>query len=162
MKLKRVLCLTVTILLLVSILPQALVKAGSISCKSLCSAALKAAGGGSKLKYTSTSAMDFGALSSSARKKVKNIQYICDEKEVYSLCVMEGKSTSDAKALCKVLKSYKKRNCSSNYLSDYSSTERKVFQNAVYGRKGSYVWYIALSSNAAQNKKGQTAIKNKL
>lgn len=162
MKLRRVLCLTTAMLLFVSLLPQSSVRAESVSCKSLCSAAIKAAGGGNQLKYKSTSAMDFGALSASARKKVKNMQYVCDEKEVYSLCVIEAKSVSHASALCKVLQDYKKRNCSSNYLSDYSPTERKVFQNAVYGKKGKYVWYVALSPSASQNKKGQAAIKNKL
>ena len=75
---------------------------------------------------------------------------------------MEASNTSDAKALASVLKNYKKRNCKSDYLSDYSSTEKKVFKNAVYGRKGNYVWYISMSSDKSKNKKGQTALKKKL
>lgn len=128
-------------------------------CKSLCSAVLKTAGGAKKLKYTSTSAIDFGALSASERSKVKSIRYICDSKEVYSLCVIQAKSTAGAKKLVKCLKKYKKNNCGSDYLSDYSKTERKVFKNAIYGRKGKYVWYIAVSPKKAKNQKGQTAIK---
>lgn len=131
----------------------------AVTCKSICSAVLKTTGGAKKLKYTSTSALDFGALSASERSKVKSIQYICDAREVYSLCVIQAKSTAGAKKLAKCLKKYKKNNCSSDYLSDYSKTERKVFKNSVYGRKGKYVWYIALSPKKEKNKKGQTALK---
>lgn len=162
--LKRTGCLLLVLVLLAGVIIQASPKASlqaksAVTCKSLCGAVLKMAGGAKKLKYTSTSAIDFGALSASERSKVKSIQYICDAKEVYSLCVMRAKSTAGAKKLVKSLKKYKKNNCSSDYLSDYSKTERKVFKNAIYGRKGKYVWYIALSPKKAKNKKGQTAIK---
>lgn len=160
---KKRLCMLMVFALILGCAAQVPVHAKKApSCKSLCSAALKATGGSSKLKYSSTSAMDFGALSASDRKKVKTIQYVCDTKEVYSLCVIKAKTTSQAKSLSKVLKNYKKRNCKSDYLSDYSSVERKVFQNAVYGRKGAYVWYIAMSPNKKTNQKGQTAIQKKL
>ena len=134
----------------------------TVSCKSLCSAALKSSGAAGNLEYQSDNAIDFGALSASARKKVKSIQYICDSKEVYSLCVLQAKNTAGAKSLHKQLKKYKKNNCSSGYLSDYSSTEQNVFRNALCGRKGRYVWYIALSSRKAVNAKGQDEIKKKL
>ncbi|MDD5949166.1 MAG: hypothetical protein PUC39_05510 [Lachnospiraceae bacterium] len=160
---KQFSCFVLAVALLVSAFSQIPVKAGStVSCKSLCNTALKATGNSSKLKYMSSSSSDFGALSYSDRKKVKSIQYVFDTKEVYSLCVMEASNTSDAKALASVLKNYKKRNCKSDYLSDYSSTEKKVFKNAVYGRKGNYVWYISMSSDKSKNKKGQTALKKKL
>ena len=81
------------------------------TCKALCSAALKETGGSANLKYASKSALDFGALSSSARKKVKTMQYVFDAKEAYSLCVMEAKNVSQAKSLLGTLNSYKKRNC---------------------------------------------------
>ena len=135
---------------------------GKTKCKSLCSAALKASGGSENLQYESEDAIDFGALSASARKKVKNIQYICDSKECYSLCVIEAKNAAGAKALCKQLKKYKENNCGSAYLKDYSLTEQEVFKNAVYGRKGRYVWYIAMSGSKQVNKDGQEAIKKKL
>ena len=135
---------------------------GEVDCKSLCVAALKATGGGKKLKYTSTSAIDFGALSVSERGKVAGIQYVCDAKEVYSLCVIETKKASQAKGLLNALKKYKKRNCSSDYLSDYTATEKKVLKNAIYGKKGKYVWYIAMSSKKENNNKGQAAIKEVL
>ena len=128
-------------------------------CKTLCGKALKATGGSSKLKYSSESTLDFGGLPLSAGKKVESISYVCDSKEVYSLCVMKAKSAKDAKKLLKAMKKYKKSNCSSNYLSDYSAEERKVFQNAIYGKKGSYVWYIAMSGNKSNNIKGQSALK---
>ena len=136
--------------------------AKNMSCKSLCSAALKATGGSANLKYQSDNAIDFGALSASGRKKVKSIQYVCDSKEVYSLCVLQAKNTAGAKALLKQLQKYKKNNCGSNYLQDYSSTEQNVFKNALCGRKGTYVWYIAMSDAKTANTKGQDAIKKKL
>lgn len=144
--------------------PQATPKAtkAAVSCKSLCSAALKATGGSKKLEYSSKSALDFGGFSSSDRKKVKSIRYVYDEKEVYSLCVVKAKNTAKAKSLLKTLKKYKKRNCTSDYLSDYSNNEKKVFKNAVCGRKGTYVWYIAMSTKKKTNTKGQSAIKKKL
>lgn len=115
--------------LIASIAPQIFVEAKSVpNCKSLCGAALKAIGGSKHLKYTSTSTLDFGALSSSARKKVKRIQYVCDAKEVYSLCVISAKNSSNAKSLLSTLKKFKKGNCKSNYLSDYSATEKRCLK----------------------------------
>ena len=132
------------------------------SCKSLAKAALKSTGGTSYLKYTSKSAKDFGALGKSARKKVKSIKYLFDDNEVYSICVMKAKKTSGAKSLLKTLKKYKKNNCSSDYyMSDYSATEQAVLKNAICGRKGKYVWYIAMSENKDTNTSGQKAIKKK-
>ena len=160
---KRIFVLTLAVLFLAGMLPQVPVNAkGSVSCKSLCSAALKAAGGAGHLKYQSTSAYDFGALPVSAKKKVKNISYVCDAKEVYSLCVMQAKNTSDAKSLQKQLKKYIKNNKKSSYLSDYSQAEQKVFKYAICGKKGNYVWYIAMSPKKASNTKGQKAIQRML
>lgn len=160
---RKIIGIVLTLALCVGLLPRTYAEAkGEVTCKSLCATALKATGGGKKLKYQSTMPIDFGALTYSARKKVKKMQYICDAKEVYSLCVIQAKNTKDAKSLVNTLKKYKKRNCKSNYLSDYSATERKVLKNAVYGRKGNYVWYIAMSSKKKSNNKGQTALKKKL
>lgn len=160
---KKSLCMMMVLALILGCMVQVPVQAKTgADCKTLCVASLKATGGSSKLKYTSTSAMDFGALSASARKKVKTIQYLCDTKEVYSLCVIQTKTAAQAKSLLKVLKNYKKSNCKSDYLTDYSKTERKVSQNAVYGRKGTCVWYIAMSPKKKVNQKGQAAIRKKL
>ena len=90
------------------------------------------------------------------------LQYVFDAKEVYSLCVIKAKNVSAAKSLFGTLKKYKQSNCKSNYLSDYSSAEKKVFQNAVCGKKGKYVWYIAMSPSKKSNNKGQTAIKKNI
>ena len=106
--------------------------------------------------------MDFGALSSSARNKVKSMQYVFDAKEVYSLCVMEAKNSAAAKSLLQTLQKYKKRNSGSDYLSDYSSEEQKVFQNAVCAKKKNYVWYIAMSPDKKKNSKGQKALTKKI
>ena len=64
------------------------------NCKSLCSAALKATGGSANLKYASKSALDFGALSSAARKKVKTIQYVFDAKDFKMQFVVKKGSMS--------------------------------------------------------------------
>ncbi|MCM1245426.1 MAG: DUF4358 domain-containing protein [Roseburia sp.] len=160
---KRSFILILAVLLLTGMLPQIPANAkGSVSCKSLCSAALKEAEGAEHLKYQSANAYDFGALSVSAKKKVENISYVCDAKEVYSLCVMQAENVSGAKSLKQQLEKYIKNNKKSSYLSDYSSEEQKVFQYAVCGRKGSYVWYIAMSPKKASNTKGQKAIQRML
>lgn len=136
--------------------------AGGDKCKTLCQAALKKTGNGSKIKYQSTSASDFGGFSVSDCEKVSSIMYICDEKEVYSICVAKASSKSDAADLLKSLKAYKSNNSSSDYLSDYTSDEQKVLKNAICGKKGKYVWYIAMSASKEDNKKGQKALKKKL
>lgn len=134
----------------------------AVNCKSLCQAALKATGGSSHLKFQSKKASDFGGFTVSDTEKVSSIMYACDEKEAYSICVAKASSKSGASALLKSLKAYKSNNSSSDYLSDYSSTEQKVFKNAICGKSGKYVWYIAMSSSKSVNKKGQEAIKEKL
>lgn len=131
-------------------------------CQAACAAALKATGNSSKIKYKSITPMDFGGFSASAQKKTVSFMYICDAKEVYSICVAMAGTTDDAKSLLKALKTYKTNNCGSTYLNDYSSTEQKVFKNAVCGRKGNYVWYIAMSPRKSANTKGQKALKSKL
>lgn len=162
MKIKKTLCFVLAMLLLSITIQEVFVDAKAVSCKSLCSAALKATGGSKKLKYQSSNAYNFGALPVSAKKKVKSISYLCDAKEVYSLCVMQAKNVSGAKSLQKQLKKYKNNNNKSSYLSDYTSDEQMVFKNAIYGRKGSFVWYIAMSPQKAVNIKGQNAIKKEL
>lgn len=162
---KYVICFILVLALAAGVVPQAVqaaTKKEEVTCKSLFSAALKKTGGSKKLKYASTSAMDFGAFSHSDRDKVESIQYAYDKKEVYSLCVVKAKDTDKAKSLLKTLKSYKANNNKSDYLSDYTSSEKKVFKNAICGRKGVYVWYIAMSTKKATNQKGQSAIKNEL
>lgn len=162
-RLKSFFGIAVIAVLLVGIFPLAGARVNAaVSCKSLCGAALKASGGSENLEYQSDNAMDFGALSASARKKVKAMQYVCDSKEVYSLCVMQAKNAAGAKALQKQLQKYKKSNSGSDYLQDYSSEEQEVFKNAICGRKGKYVWYIALSPQEEVNIKGEKAIKKKL
>lgn len=113
-------------------------------------------------EHQTAAALDFGALTHSVRSQVKTIQYVCDSKEAYSLCVMEAKNGKGAKKLYNALKKYQKANSKSDYLSDYSKTEQKVFKNAIYGKKGTFVWYIAMSPSKAVNKKGQAALKKKL
>ena len=162
-KFRKIICMAVAMVLLIGLTVTEPVQAkAKANCKTLCSAAMKATGGSANLKYASKSALDFGALSSADRKKVKTIQYVCDAKEAYSLCVMEAKKASQAKSLLGTLNKYKKRNCKSDYLSDYTAAEKQVFQNEDCGQKGNYVWYIAMSPKKDVNMKGQTALKKKL
>ncbi len=163
MKMKRLMGVLMTaVMLMGTIFSDSTEVSAAVTCKSLCGAALTATGGSENLKYKSSSALDFGGLSGSDRSKVKSIQYVCDAKEVYSLCVMEAGTAAQAKKLLKALKKYKKNNNSSDYLSDYTAPERKVFKSAVCGRKGKYAWYIAMSTSKSKNKKGQSAIKKKI
>lgn len=134
----------------------------NVSCSSLCAGALKVTGNTDKIKFKSEAALDFGALSSSDRKRVSSIFYVCDKKEVYSIAVIGTGSTKDARALYKSLKAYKKSNSTSDYLSDYTRSEQKVFKNAVIGKKGSYVWYIAMSGKKSNNTKGSKAIRKSI
>ncbi len=138
------------------------VTAEAASCKSLGKAALEATGGSGKLKYQTTKADEFGGFTIAEAEKVSSIVYLCDEKEVYSLCVAKASSKAKADELLKSLKAYKEHNSGSDYLSDYSSDEQKVFKNALCGKKGKYVWYIAMSASKSVNKKGQTALKKQL
>ena len=48
------------------------------------------------------------------------------------------------------------------HLDVYKRQEQKVFKNAIYGKKGTFVWYIAMYPSKAVNKKGQAALKKKL
>lgn len=137
-------------------------KAAKAGCRSACAAALKATGNSSKIKYKSENPMDFGGFSASVRKKAVSFMYVCDAKEVYSICVAKAENSADAKSLLKALNTYKKSNCNSGYLSDYAKTEQKVLKNAICGRKGNFVWYIAMSSGKSVNTKGQKALKKKI
>ena len=112
-KFRKIICTILAMTLLIGLVaaePAQAKPKSKANCKALCSAALKATGGSANLKYASKSALDFGALSSAARKKVKAMQYVFDAKEAYSLCVMEAKNVSQAKSLFGTLNKYKKRN----------------------------------------------------
>lgn len=142
--------------------PSYMAHAAGSDMKSLCSEVLNVTGNKDKLKYKSEKATDFAGFSIADSKKVSSIMYVCDDKEVYSLCVAKAKTAKGASKLLKSLKSYKKANANSGYLSDYSKQEQKVLKNSVCGKKGSYVWYIAMSGSKSVNKKGQSALKNKI
>lgn len=161
---KNAAALLMALIMILGALVQApvYVQAASVRCKSLCQTVLKETGGESHLKFQSKKAADFGGFTVADRKKVSSIMYVCDEKEAYAVCVVKASSNSDAADLLKSMKSYKSNNSSSDYLSDYSSDEQKVFKNAICGKKGKYVWYIAMSTKKSVNKNGQTALKEKL
>lgn len=136
--------------------------AAKVTCKSLSKAALDKTGGSSKLKYQTTKKDGFSGFTVSDNKKVSSLVYLCDAKEVYAICVVKASSSANAASLLGSMKSYKEQNSQSDYLSDYSASEQKVFKNAVCGKKGRYVWYIAMSTKKSVNQKGQTKIKELL
>lgn len=136
--------------------------ATKVTCKSLCKAALDETGGSSKLEYQTTKKDGFSGFTVSDSKKVSSLAYLCDAKDVYAICVVKATSKSNATKLLNSLKAYKKQNSDSDYLSDYSSDEQKVFKNAICGKKGKYVWYIAMSTSKSVNQKGQKKIKELL
>lgn len=160
---RKMMCCLLAFACCVLALAQAPVTADAkVSAKSLCKAALDATGGKSRLKYQTTKAGDCPIFTVAQSKKISSIAYLCDDKEIYSICVAKASKKSDVAGLIKSIKAYKKNNSSSGYLGDYSKTEQKVFKNAVYGKKGSYVWYIAMSPKKDVNKKGQDALKEQL
>lgn len=143
-------------------MPVLVQAASKVTCKSLCKAALGKTGGSSKLKYQTTKKDGFSGFTVSDNKKVSSLVYLCDEKDVYAICVVKASSSANATSLLGSMKAYKEQNSQSDYLSDYSATEQKVFKNAVCGKKGRYVWYIAMSTKKSVNQKGQTKIKELL
>lgn len=136
--------------------------AAKTSAKSLCKAALDATGGSSQLTSQTTKAADCPIFTVAQSEKISSIAYLCDDQEIYSICVAKVSEKSDVSGLLKSIQAYKKNNSSSDYLDDYSQTEQKVFKNAVCGKKGQYIWYIAMSSKKDVNKKGQDALKKQL
>ena len=107
------------------------------SAKSLCKAALDATGGSKQLTSQTTQAGDCPIFTVAQSKKISSIAYLCDDQEIYSICVAKAAKKSDASDLLKSIKTYKKNNSSSDYMGDYSQTEQKVFKNAVCGKKDS-------------------------
>lgn len=160
---KKAVCCLLALACCAGVLLQAPVSASAkASAKSLCKAALDATGGSSQLKSQTTKASDCPIFTMDQSGKISSIAYLCDDKEVYSICVAKVSKKSDVSGLYNSIKAYKDNNSNSNYLSDYSATEQKVFKNAVYGKKGKYVWYIAMSPKKNVNKSGQDALKKQL
>lgn len=152
MRIAAVVCMVIMCISLFPQMGQAAKK--KESCKTLCGYALKTTGGAKKLKYSSAAALDFGALTHSVRSQVKTIQYVCDSKEAYSLCVMEAKNGKGAKKLYNALKKYQKANSKSDYLSDYSKTEQKVFKKCNLWEKRNFcLVYCNVSVKSCQQKR---------
>ena len=70
-KFRKIICTILAMTLLIGLVAEPAQAKPKANCKSLCSAALKTTGGSANLKYASKSALDFGALSSAARKKLQ-------------------------------------------------------------------------------------------
>ncbi|MBR1743831.1 MAG: hypothetical protein IJ733_18620 [Lachnospiraceae bacterium] len=130
--------------------------------KNACSAALKATGNAKKIKYKSTTPSDFDAISYKYNKKVSAMFFVTSDNTVYNICVAQGKSANDAKTLYKAFAQYKENQIHGLYFdTDFSKAEQNVMKNAIYGRKGKFVWYISMSSKK-KNLAGETALKKKI
>ena len=128
-----------------------------------CSAAVKAAGNAEKLAYKSETPADFEAVSYKYRKKVASCFFVTSDNSVYNVFVAKAKSINDAKKLKKAFSEYKENQITGIYFNtDYTKTEQNVKKNAIYGRKGKYVWYISMSHKAKNNIAGETALKKKI
>lgn len=128
--------------------------------KSACAAALKATGNKDKVKYQSTSA-DFDGIPYKLSEKLSAIFFITNDNGVYNICVTRAKTKGIAKELYQSFASYKKQMVKNPYLNDYSKAEQSVIKNAVYGKKGKFVWYISMSSKK-KNLEGEEALKKTL
>ena len=78
----------------------------------------------------------------------------------------QAKPKANCKSLCSAALKATGGSANLKYASksalDFTAAEKQVFQNAVCGQKGKYVWYIAMSPKKDVNMKGQTALKKKL
>lgn len=134
----------------------------SSTLKKACAAVAKKTGNAKKLKFKTSTPSDFDAISFRYDKKVSAMYYVADDKTVYNICVAKAKTTAYAKKIYKAFASYKQSRLKNEYFkTDYTKTEQKIMKNAIYGRKGKYVWYISMSS-LKKNKAGESALKKKL
>ncbi|MBR1740590.1 MAG: hypothetical protein IJ733_01725 [Lachnospiraceae bacterium] len=130
--------------------------------KTACATALKATGNAKKLTYKTSTPSDFDAISFRHDRKVSAIYYVTSDNTVYNVCVAKAKTTANAKTLYQAFAAYKKDRLASEYFkADFTKTEQNVMRNAIYGRKGKYVWYISMSSKK-KNQAGEKALKKKL
>lgn len=128
-----------------------------------CSAAVKAAGNAEKLAYKSATPADFEAVSYKHKKRVASCFFVTSDNSVYNVFIAKAKSVNDAKKLDKAFSEYKENQITGIYFNtDYTKTEQNVMKNAVYGRKGKYVWYISMSHKAKNNIAGEKALRQKI
>ena len=133
------------------------VMAKSVTCSDLNKAvSATKASGLKKVKASKGDTCTF--LSYSNQKKIDDFKYASDSQQVYVVCIIKAKSSSDAKTIKSQFESIKKDTSNSSYL---SSKEKKIAKAAKYGSKGNYVWYLSLGSSSA-NKKAEKAIKKLL
>lgn len=131
------------------------VQAANPSCSDLYEAVkAKCADGAKKVskKYSCT------FLTSTYRKKVSSFYYATDSDQVYCVCIIKAKSSSDAKKIKSQFKQIYKDKKNDRYL---SSSQKKVVKAARYGSSGKYAWYISMGTSS-QNKKAEKALKKKL
>jgi hypothetical protein len=167
MKMKRCKRLVLIALMLLSVLcyenNTSVVSVSAASkVKNACAAALKATGNADKLGYKSSTPTDFDAISYKHNKKVSSMYFVTSDNTAYIICVAKAKSTNNASELLKAFQTYKYNQIHGTYFkTDYTKAEQNVLKNAIYGKKGKYVWYISMSSKK-KNLAGEKALKKKI
>lgn len=137
-------------------------KAATSNVKKACVAALKKTGNVKKIGYKSSTASDFDAISYKYNKKVSSFFFVTSDNTAYTICVAKAKSVNDAKKIYNAFSKYKYDKIHGTYFkTDYTKTEQSIIQNAIYGRKGKYIWYISMASKK-KNLNGEKALKKKL
>lgn len=131
------------------------VQAASPSCSDLYDAVKGECASGAQ-KVSKKTSCTF--LTSSYRKKVSSFYYATDNDQVYCVCIVKAKSSSDAKKIKSQFKQIYKGKKNDSYL---SSSQKKVVKAARYGSSGKYAWYISMGTSS-QNKKAEKALKKKL
>lgn len=131
------------------------VQAASPSCSDLYDAVKDKCADGAK-KVSKKASCTF--LTSTYRKKVSSFYYATDNDQVYCVCIVKAKSSSDARKIKAQFKQIYRDKKNDSYL---SSSQKKVVRAAQYGSSGKYVWYISMGTST-QNKKAEKALKKKL
>ena len=151
---KRMMMICAMLLAFVFVL-ETPVQAANPSCSALYDAVKGQCASGAK-KVSKKTSCTF--LTSTYRKKVSSFYYATDNDQVYCVCIVKTKSSSDAKKIKSQFKQIYKGKKNDSYL---SSSQKKVVKAARYGSSGKYAWYISMGTSS-QNKKAEKALKKKL
>lgn len=154
-RIKKHLVMICAMLLVFVMVVETPVHAASPSCSDLYDAVKDNCADGAK-KVTKKYSCTF--LTSTYRKKVSTFYYATDSDQVYCVCIVKAKSSSDAKKIKSQFKNIYKDKKNDSYL---SSSQKKIVKAARYGSSGKYVWYISMGTSS-QNKKAEKALKKKL
>ena len=158
--LRKTLCAVLVFTLLFSLTTVKTMAASKA--KNACAAALKVTKNIDKIQYQSTSAQDFEGIPFNYKNKVTDMYFVTSDNGVYNVCIAKAKTTKVAKKLNTAFKKFKNNQINGLYFeSDYSKEEQTIMKNAVYGRKGKFVWYVSMSDKKT-NMSAVKKLKKKL